>query len=78
MKEFVTKRVLSQKGSFVEQQISHFANFTQRVKNWYHTSHLKFAHVVKLYVAYMRNLHIDKQEGQVALNRSPEFCLKLT
>ena len=24
------------------------------------------------------HLHINQQEGQVALNHSPEFCLKLT
>ena len=69
--------------SFVEPQISHFANFTlwrigtnssHRLKKLvskrhiFHTniSHfVKFAHLVKLYVAYMRNLHIDKKNTQI-------------
>ena len=54
--------------SIVEPQISHFPNFTAReklvpIRHIFHTNILhfvKFAHVVKLYVAYMRNLHIDK------------------
>ena len=59
---------------YVEPQILHFANFTLYqfftareklvpIRHIFHTniSHfVKFAHVVKIYVAYMRNLHIDK------------------
>ena len=44
------------------------------IRHIFHTniSHfVKFAHVVKLYVAYMRNLHIDKIHP-----KSATFCIR--
>ena len=43
-------------------QISHCEELVP-IRHIFHTyiSHFVFAHVVKLYVAYMRNLHIDKK-----------------
>ena len=49
--------------SSVEPQISHCEELVP-IRHIFHTniSHfVNFAHVVKLYVAYMRNLHIDKK-----------------
>ena len=39
------------------------------------TYNTKFFDKNKLYIKHMQ---MTKQEGQVALKRSPEFCLKLT
>ena len=50
----------------VEPQISHCEELREElvpIRHIFHTniSHfVKFAHIVKLYVAHMRNLHIDK------------------
>ena len=36
------------------------------------------AHECSYIVEFIKRFEEKKQEGQVALNRSPEFCLKLT
>ena len=76
-------------------KISHFTNSTpwkigtnspQRVKNWYQYDRyfklVKNAHVVKLYLAYMRIHHIDKIPPQILLHfaidsNSSESCMTL-
>ena len=48
------------------------------IRHIFHTniSHVvKFAHVVKLYVAFMRNLHIDKIPPP-PLPKSAAFCIR--